>query len=54
MVDNRVLDYAVAHGLSNKQAKKHVRANRESRVGSMAPARGGPIAGTGKPKGPGH
>lgn len=49
MAEKRVEDYAHKHGMSNSAAKRHLKFGKKKT--SNLPARGAPIAGTGKPKG---
>lgn len=49
MAEKRVEDYAFKHAISHNEAKRRMRSHRS--VKSSMPARGIPVAGTGKPKG---
>ncbi len=54
MTDRRTEDYAFANNISNGEAKRRLRSGataREARPGDLSRAGGGPVAGTGKPKG---
>lgn len=52
MASRKVEDYAYKHGLSFRQAKRRLGSRaRTSAMTYQLPARGQPVAGTGKPKG---
>lgn len=50
MTDLRTQEFAIKHGLSNKQAKKRIKSSSEN-VRYQIPTRGAAIKGTGRPKG---